>query len=111
MSTVDFYQHLLTSDISTSPTTALSHHGLSQAAHKELSDRKKRERLYHEMDLIPAFGLIYLALGVIVNCETLKIIHQKKRSAFFWGGVKPIPVSICLTSDLIQGNTPSLICD
>lgn len=46
MSTVDFYQHLLTSDISTfSPTKALSHHGLSQAAHKELSDRKKRVRL------------------------------------------------------------------
>lgn len=78
MSTVDFYQHLLTSDISTSPTKALSLHGLSQAAHKELSDRKKGVHLYHEMDLIPAFGLIYLALGVIVNRETLKIIHQKK---------------------------------
>lgn len=75
MSTVDFYQHLLTSDISTSPTKALSHHGLSQAAHKELSDRKKRVRLYHGMDLI---GFIYLVLGVIVNRETLKIIHHKK---------------------------------
>ncbi|KAI1237591.1 hypothetical protein IHE44_0013672 [Lamprotornis superbus] len=31
-------------DISTSPTKALSHHGLSQAAHKELSDRKKRAK-------------------------------------------------------------------
>lgn len=68
--------------------------------------------VWHGMDLIPAFGLIYLALGVIVNCETLKIIHQRS-DQHFTGVVtnKPIPVSICLTPDLIQGNTPSLICD
>lgn len=113
MNTIDFYQHLLTSYISTfSPTKALSHHGLSQAAHRELSVRKKCVRLWHRMDLIPAFGLIYLALGVIVKCETLKVIHQKS-DQHFTGVVtnKPIPVSICLTPDLIQGNASPLICD
>lgn len=47
------------------------------------------------MDLVPAFGLIYLALGVIVNSETLKIIHQKSDQHLT--GVlskKPIPVSM-----------------
>lgn len=34
------------------------------------------------MDPIPAFGLIYLALGVIVNCETLIIMHQKSDQYF-----------------------------
>lgn len=38
--------------------------------------------LWHGMDLIPAFGLIYLALGVIVNSETLIIIHQKSEQHF-----------------------------
>lgn len=108
-----FYQHLRTSDISTfTPTKALSHHGLSQAAHKELSDRKKRVHLWHGMDLIPAFGLICLALRVIANSETLKSMHPKS-DQHFTGVVsnKPIPVSVCLTPDLIQGNAPSLTCD
>lgn len=34
------------------------------------------------MDLIPAFGLIYLALGVTVNSETLIIIHQTSEQHF-----------------------------
>lgn len=90
MSTVDFYQHLLiTSDISTfSPTKALGHHDLSQAAHKELSDSKKCVRLWHGMDLIPAFGLIYLALGSHSELWNFKNHAPKKWSAFYWGGVK-----------------------
>lgn len=80
---------------------------VSAKQHTELSGRN-----VCVYDLIPAFGLICLALGVIVNCETLKIIHQRSDQHFTRVVTnKAIPVSVCLTPDLIQGNAPSLICD